>query len=280
MVGSFFPRTLNEALAIRKAEPVIPYAGGTDLMVRRRSWAGTLPRFEAPPLFIGRLRELREIHRGGGMLTVGAAVTLAELLEQEDVPGILKQAIAEMASPAIRNVATIGGNLCNASPAGDSLPPLYVLGAAIVLQSVSGQRELPIPDFIKGPGRTALGPDELLIGVKIPAREFPSVFYKKVGTRKADALSKLSCAGLARISNGRVEEARLALGAVAPTVIRLETAEARLTGVRTDELVRVLPEILKLYDEAIRPIDDQRSSAAYRRKVALRLIEVFVTGLV
>ncbi len=278
MVGAFFPKSLAEALAIRRENRTVPFAGGTDLMARRRSWAGTLPRFEAPALFISGLPELRQISRNEGILTIGAALTLAELLQMEPVPAILKRALAEMASPAIRNLATIGGNLCNASPAGDTLPPLYALGAAVVLESASGRRELPIGQFIRGPGQTALGPAELLIGVKIPAGEFPAVFYQKVGTRKADALSKLSCAALARINNGRVEEARLALGAVAPTVIRLETAEARLTGVGTGELDRVLPEILKLYDEAIRPIDDQRSSASYRRKVALWLIEEWISG--
>lgn len=271
--------TLTEALDIRNNGQVIPFAGGTDLMVRRRSWAGTLPRFETPVVFIGKIPELIEISTGGGQLTIGAAATLAAINSHPAVPQILKRAIVEMASPAIRNMGTLGGNICNASPAADTLPPLYALEATVVLQSKSDKRELPISEFITGPGQTVLQSDELMVAIKIPFAEFNKVYYKKVGTRKADALSKVSFAGLARVNGGIIEDVRLAIGAVAPRVVRNPEAEALLKGKQVNGLADMVEEIKKHYLKDIRPIDDQRSNAKYRKLVSLRLVEDFVKNL-
>ena len=279
MVEALTPKTLAEALAIRRDRRVIPFAGGTDLMVRKRSWAGTLPAFEEAPLFLGGLEELKTIRRGDGVLCIGAAATLTEVLENRATPEILKRALAEMASPAIRNAGTLGGNICHASPAADSLPPLYVLGASVLLQSAAGVRELPIEAFITGPGQTDLHHDELLVSVLVPLAEFGLVYYKKVGTRKADALAKVSFAGLAGIADGRVAEVRMALGAVAPRVVRSREAEDLCRGKKADELPDFFARIKAIYAGHIRPLDDQRSSAAYRSAVSLRLIESFLTGL-
>jgi xanthine dehydrogenase FAD-binding subunit len=280
MVESFFPMTLQEALSIRGAGPVIPFAGGTDLMVRRRNWSGTLPRFDRPVLFLDRVKELREIKLEEGIISIGAGTTLAELTRDLRVPEILRAAAREMAAPGIRNLATLGGNICNASPAGDTLPPLYVLNAAVVLQNSAGQREIPVKAFLQGPGRTDLAWDELLVKLKIPAADLPSVCrYKKVGTRKADALSKASFAGLAGIAHGRITEVRIALGAVAPQIVRDREIEAGLAGKTLRELPGLIPELLKEYSPLLQPIDDQRSTAGYRRKVALRLIADFLAGV-
>jgi xanthine dehydrogenase FAD-binding subunit len=279
MVESLFPKTLAEALELRKTHQLIPFAGGTDLMVRKRSWAGTLPNFDSPVLFIGGLAELKEIRCHDGILTIGSAVTLTALFEHQDVPEILKHAIAVMASPAIRNAGTLGGNICNASPAGDTLPSLNVLGASLVLQSSKGQRVLSVSEFIIGPGKTDLKADELLVAVNIPLENFNHCYYKKVGTRKADALSKVSFAGLARTSNGVVEEVKIALGAVAPRVVRNLAAEDFIKGQKISELPKLMPELKKFYIEQIKPLDDQRSKAAYRSEVSYRLIEYFLTEL-
>jgi CO/xanthine dehydrogenase FAD-binding subunit len=279
MVTAFTPRTLAEALRFRDAGPSIPFAGGTDLMVRRKRWSGTAPRFEQPALFIGGLPELQGITTGDGVLTIGAATTLTALLEDGNVPALLQQAVAQMASPAIRNGGTLGGNLCNASPAADTMPPLYALDAAVVLQSAAGTRELPIEEFIQGPGRTALAGNELLVAVRIPLRQFKISAYRKVGTRKADALSKLSFAAVAEVDDGKLTELRIALGAVAPRVVRSRAAEELLLDRPLRQIADRLPEIQAAYAELLRPIDDQRSSATYRRTVAWNLIRDFLLGL-
>jgi xanthine dehydrogenase FAD-binding subunit len=279
MVDLFSPMTLHEALTIRSAQPVIPFAGGTDLMVRRRSWSGTLPHFDQAVLWLGKIKELQGIAWEDGLLTIGAGTTLAELIQDARVPEILRQAARGMASPGIRNLATLAGNICNASPAGDTLPPLWIFDAAVVLQSLAGQREAPVEEFLQGPGRIDLAPAELVVKVKIPVADLPLTVYKKVGTRKADALSKASFAGLARTADGRVAEVRIALGAVAPKVIRNRKIEAALAGKPLREVQEMIPEVLREYSSLIQPIDDQRSNAVYRRKVTLRLIEDFLKRL-
>jgi xanthine dehydrogenase FAD-binding subunit len=280
MVDTITPKNLAEALALRKNDQVIPFAGGTDLMVRRRGWAGTLPGFESPVLMIGEIPELKEIRLRDGILTIGSAATLTSIMEHQAVPEILKRAAAEMASPAIRNMGTLGGNVCNASPAADTLPALYALESSLLLQSISGRREAPIEDFIKGPGRTSMTDDELLVAVNIPINDFTSEYYKKVGTRRADALSKVSFVGLARTSNGVVEDIRIALGAVAPKVARSREAEALFKGKKISELPKLINEAKNFYANVIQPIDDQRSNAVYRRTVSLKLIEHFITQVI
>jgi len=262
MVETFIPKTLKEALEYRAGYKAIPFAGGTDLMVRRKSWAGTLPKFDTPILMIGGLKELKGCAAENSVLRIGAAETLADAAANEVVPEILRLAVKQMASPGIRNMGTIGGNICNASPAGDTLPALYALNASVILQSVKGERELALSQFITGPGRTDIKDDELLISVSIPLREFSNIYYRKVGTRKADALSKLSFAGLANINDGKIEDIRIAFGAVAPAVVRSVEAENLLKGINLADLPALMPQIKDIYSRFIRPIDDQRSSAA------------------
>lgn len=280
MVSALNADTLEEALEIRAFQKVIPFAGGTDLMVRKKSWAGTLPAFDLPVLFIGNLDALKGCRSEDGTLRIGAAEKLADITGNPAVPEILRLAVKEMASPSIRSMGTIGGNIMNASPAGDTLPALCALDATVTVQSTAGSRELPIGQFILGPGKTALNGDELLINVNIQVRDYSRAYYRKVGTRKADALSKVSFAGLADIKDGRVETLRIAVGAVAPTVVRSEEAEGMLEGKTAREIPALLPEILEIYARLIRPIDDQRSSAEYRKKVSLKLIEDFIKSVI
>jgi xanthine dehydrogenase FAD-binding subunit len=279
MVETFIPKTLKEALEYRDENMAILFAGGTDLMVRRKSWAGTLPKFESPVLIIGNLRELKGCAAENSVLRIGAAETLADIAANEAVPEILRLAVKQMASPGIRNMGTLGGNICNASPAGDTLPVMYALNTAVILQSVKGKRELALSQFITSPGKTGLQDDELLTEVCIPLKEFSNVYYRKVGTRKADALSKLSFAGLANINDGKIEDIRIAFGAVAPTVVRSVEAENLLKGIDLADLPVLMPQIKDIYSRFIRPIDDQRSSAAYRKEVCMRLLEDFLFGL-
>lgn len=276
---TYRPSSMEEALNILHDAKTIPFAGGTDLMVKYRSWAGTLPQFQHPIIWLGDIPELHGIHQDGGTLIIGAMETLTSIHSNPIVPEILKDAISLMASPSIRNMGTMGGNICNASPAGDTLPPLYILDAKVTLQSLTGVRIVPIGQFVTGPGKTMLNSEELLTEIHIPVKEFNKRYYRKVGTRKANALSKLSIAGVANIQNGKVEDVRIALGAVAPTVVRCTQAEEMMSGKGVKEAQKMLLEMVSLYSDLIRPIDDQRSNAAYRKTVSLRLIEDFFMHL-
>ena len=275
--NGFTPTSLADALRIRETERAIPIAGGTDLMVRYRR-SGPLPiHLDAPPLFIGRLPELCSVTETDSELTFGAAVTLSEIASHPFTPPGLTAAIAEFASPAVRNAGTIGGNVCNASPAGDTLPYLYAAGATVVLASTSDERTLPISEFITGPGRTLLGESELMTKIVIPRRSTPFVFYRKVAPRRSNALSKLSVYAEAGLDGDaglpRVTGFRLAVGAIAPTVVRIPEAETLLEGATAAEIRDRAGELLEAYRALIAPIDDQRSTAIYRRNTALALIQ-------
>lgn len=276
MVEAFTPGSLREALDIRDKKDVVVFAGGTDLMVRYKRGPSIPLDFQKSVLFIGHLEELKRIALEEGFLVIGAAATLTEVLEHSRIPEVMKSALGVMASPAVRNSGTLGGNICNASPAGDTLPPLYALGATLVLKSKADSREIPVESFIKGPGKIDLHSDEILTSVKIPVKEYPVFFYRKVGTRKADALSKLSFAGLAEIDNGIVKEWRAAFGAVAPTVVRNRDIEKRMIGENVAKVQQRIPELIDLYSSHIKPIDDQRSTASYRKTTSLRLLEHFI----
>ena len=276
MVRVFMPQSLKEALRIRKEEKAIPFAGGTDLMVKRGRLRGLAPYFEKPVLFLHRVKELMGVKFEEGRVRIGALSTLSEILENRDIPLILKYAIAEIASPAIRNLATIGGNICNASPAGDTLPPLYVMNARVVLSSFTSEREMKIMDFIKGPGSTDLKEEELLKEIIIPVEFFNIVFYRKVGTRKANSLSKVSFAGVARLDDGIIKDIRISFGAVAPTPLRAPEVEEEIIGKNKVKIIAKIPDILEKYARIIRPIDDQRSTARYRKTISLKILEYFL----
>jgi CO/xanthine dehydrogenase FAD-binding subunit len=276
MVKAYRPLSLEEALHIASGQIVTPLAGGTDLMVHHRSWSGLPPRFENPVLFIGHLEELRGLRREKDLLRIGASITLSTLMESGDVPPLLRASLQQIAGPSIRNRATIGGNVCNASPAADSMPALYVLNAQALLAGKGGTRTVPIEELVAGPGRTCLTGEELLTHLLLPDEPFDLFYFRKVGMRAAYSCAKLSIAAVARTKGGRVQEFRLALGAVAPTVIRSVEAENLAQGKSAQEMEALIPGIVDRYESLLNPIDDQRSTASYRRVSALRLVEFFL----
>jgi CO/xanthine dehydrogenase FAD-binding subunit len=291
VVEALHPATLEEALELRARLGAIPFAGGTDLMVKLRRGAGALPDFRRPVLFLDRCAELSRIVLADGAFELGAMVTLREIAEGGLVHPALRQAVLEMGAPALRSVATLGGNICNASPAGDTLPFLYAFETRVRLVSRSGTRIVSIDQFITGPGRTLLGNDELLLSVLIPGWRPSAALWRKVGTRRANALTKVSIAAFADRADGSpgggnapgapgtVARARIALGAVAPTVVRLREAEKLLEGAGPLEIARRSGRIRDAARAAVRPIGDQRSTAEYRREVAVNLVGSFVEQL-
>lgn len=253
------PRTLEEALRLLRDEgPLLPLAGCTDLYVLLNF--GTLPgtRF----LNLWGLDELQGISKRDGILSIGALTTYTEIIRSPEVQAqlpILAAAAREIGGVQIQNRGTLGGNIANGSPAGDTLPVLAVAEAVLVLRSAAGERRVPFNGFYTGYRTSMMRPDELIVAVEIPPVEGEQ-WFRKVGTRAAQAISKLVMAAV------RAPRPRIALGSVAPTVVRLSrTEEALASGAPITEAQRVL-------EEEIRPIDDVRSTAAYRRRVAANLL--------
>ncbi len=266
MVEAYYPDTLKEALQIRSNTAVLPYAGGTDLMVRDHH--------DRPFLFLGRIEELRTIEQEGDRLIIGASCTYSDLLEDPRLPQGLRKAVQGVAAPAIRNLGTIGGNICNASPAGDILPMLYAMDAELILESSSEKVTVPIGDFITGAKKTKLEDTQLLTAIEIRT-DHDGFSYTKIGARKALAISKLVFAGVHQIRDGLIQNVGIAFGAVGPTVLRSRKIEREMIGHHWDDLD--VEKIMGEYDELIQPIDDQRSTAAYRKKACLNLLKEYLT---
>lgn len=273
---------LTEALRMLQTNRYTVIAGATDIAVRGRRGAEVPIAVAGTPLFLRRVAELHGVAAAGaGMLTIGAAVTLGELARLPNAPTGLEVILDSFASPATRNAATIGGNICNASPAGDLLPFLYAHDARIELVSAAASREVPIESFITGPGSTALQAGELVRAVHIAECDADYYFYRKAAGRAANALSKASVYITARILDGAIERIAIAIGAVAPTVVRLREVESSLVGMDADALLEVaMPviEALNAYGDSIQAITDQRSTADYRKAVVLRLLHFALTG--
>jgi CO/xanthine dehydrogenase FAD-binding subunit len=268
-------RNLEETLERLAREPGVwkPFAGGTDLMVLLE--AGKLPhrRF----LNIWKLPELRGIEVTPQHVTLGALTTYSEVRRHEllmlEFP-LLCRAASETGSIATQNRGTLGGNIANASPAADSPPALLVYDAELELVSANGTRWLSYQGFWKGYKQIELRNDELIRGIRLARGKTGWVqFYRKVGTRRAQAISKVCFAGAARVETGRIANVRIALGSVAPTVLRAIETENILRGKKpTPVIVNAAQEILA---REIAPINDMRSTARYRLRVVQNLLAEF-----
>ena len=256
------PRSLTDALKMLSNEgPLVPLAGCTDLYVALNF--GTL----RPMRFLNlwNLDGLRGIEARGATLRIGALVTYTDIITSSLIRRrlpMLAAASREVGGVQIQNRGTIGGNVANASPAGDTLPVLLAADAVVVLRSVSGTRRVPMTSFYTGYRQTAARPDELIVAFEIPAVRGRQ-WFRKVGTRAAQAIAKIVVAGVWD------QQPRLAMGSVAPTVRRLmQTEEALGSGASLADAQAIL-------QREIAPIDDLRSTAAYRRQVAANLVAQF-----
>ncbi|MEH6946536.1 xanthine dehydrogenase family protein subunit M [Bacillus sp. JJ634] len=269
---------LDETLSQLNREDCAIIAGGTDVMVLHKSRRGVPPKIPKPIVFINHLSELKQVYQHHKDLHIGACCTYSELLEHPLIPFALKNAIKTIAAPAIRNRGTLGGNICNASPAGDMLPLLYVYNAKLLLRSVNGDRMVAISDFIQGPRRVQRFHNEIVTEIILPSvLEDSHVVFEKVGNRNADAIAKVSFAGFVRISKDRIDDIRFAFGAVGPTMVRSIDIETKLVGKTIPLADADIAAIVAAFDKIIRPIDDQRSTAAYRKTVALHLLRYFLS---
>lgn len=269
---------LDQTLSQLNKENCSIIAGGTDVMVLHKSRRGVPPKIPKPIVFIDHLSELKRVYQNHKDLHIGACCTYSDLLEDPFIPIPLKNAIKTIAAPAIRNRGTLGGNICNASPAGDTLPLLYVYNAKLLLRSVHGDRLVAISDFIQGPRRVQRHHNEMLVEIILPSvlEEGSHVVFEKVGNRNADAIAKVSFAGYIRIDGVRIEDVRFAFGAVGPTMVRSIDIEKKLYGLTIPLADADIAEVVAAFDKIIKPIDDQRSTALYRKTVALNLLRYFL----
>ncbi|MBP2650894.1 MAG: aerobic-type carbon monoxide dehydrogenase, middle subunit CoxM/CutM-like protein [Firmicutes bacterium] len=263
------PKQLQEAFSIMKENPAYSIiAGGTDLMVKMKD-----NRITAKVIIdVSELNDLREIKEKQGTIYLGAAVTHTEICKSELLRGFapaLVHASGLVGSPQIRNRGTVGGNIGNASPAADTIPALMAYGAEIVLASAEGVRSLALEDFFVGPGRTVISPGEVILSIefnKLQATQ--AVSFEKLGKRKALAISVVNAAAFLEIDKTKavVTKARLALGSVAAKPIRVSAAEEALIGYSlSDDKIK---EVAKIVSDSITPIDDVRSEALYRKRIA------------
>lgn len=271
------PKSLAHALqSLHDAdgERPVPLAGGTDLFVYLNAGTQRGRRF----LDLWGLRELRGIRMGGTHATLGALTSFREIREHAGMrrhfPSLVAAA-AEVGAAQIQNRATIGGNIANASPAGDSLPVLMAHDAVVIARSVRGEREVAFDQLYRGYRDLALEPDELIAAVRLPFAPRGAVpFFRKVGTRRAQSISKVVfCGLLATGRGGRIEHARLAWGSVAPVTLRAAQAERALLGQTPAAAVDAARAAL---ERDIAPIDDIRSDRAYRMAVAGNVLAQFL----
>lgn len=262
------PATVEEACRILAAEPsAAVLAGGTDLMVHlRQGWRGK--RLSAV-VSVKRIPALARIEVSEATVRLGALTSLTALIEHPVIRAeypVLPFTARYMGSPAIRNLATVGGNLCNASPAADLSPVLLALDAEVGIAGAGGQRRLPLEAFFRGPGQTVLGPGELLAWVELPRRRSAwSIRYERLDVRRAMDIAIAGAALAVHLEAGRVGDARVALCAVAPTPVRVRAAEAALIegGLSEAAIARAAGRGMA----AARPISDVRATAEYRREM-------------
>jgi CO/xanthine dehydrogenase FAD-binding subunit len=273
------PASLPETLALLSGEPGKwqAFAGGTDLMVLLEAGKLSHKRF----LSLSKLEELHGIDVLPDTVLLGALTTYSQVLRnsvlQEEFP-LLCSAARETGSIATQNRGTLGGNIVNASPAADSPPALLVYDAEIELISARGARWVPYHGFHNGYKKMLLAPDELLSHIRLQRRFKPwRQYYRKVGTRKAQAISKVCFAGGALLEDGRIRDIHIALGSIAPVVLRAVKTEDALRGAAlTPEVIAKARDTLA---REITPIDDLRSTARYRMRVAQNLLEEFLSQL-
>jgi len=262
------PKTKEEVLKILKQEKskACIVAGCSNVLpyIKDKIISGKLL------LDISGIGELNYIRKSEGNLYIGAATTISDLINSKIIReeySVLHQAAEDFADPTVRNSATIGGNLADASPAADVAPPLLVLYAVLEIESINGKREVSLKDFFTGPRKTTLHDDEMITSIKIKSDSLnKNGCFIKLGLRQAMAISLASIAMILETEEEKVTDVRIAMGSVAPTPLRLINVEEFLINQKIDDVL--LEEAMKKVSETVEPIGDVRASADYRRYVS------------
>lgn len=264
------PTGLDEALKLlmELQERAAIVAGGTDTIPAAHR-IGSLSSC-SDIVDISNIKDLGYVVKDDSLIRIGATTKLSlvstSIVVQQYVP-ILADAVRQLGSLQIRNMGTIGGNLCNASSAADTAPPLLSLEATVKLQTVDGERIVPLNEFLTGPGKTSLTAGEMLTEVQIPVTgSVEDWYFIKLGRRNSFTLSIISVAALVTVKNGSFDSVRISLGAVAPTPMRARQAESELVGKSINE--QIIDSAARLASSEVAPIDDVRATAEYRKDMA------------
>jgi carbon-monoxide dehydrogenase medium subunit len=267
----YTPRTVTEVLnLIGKLKPVSIIAGGTDFVPAVRL-KGLRPKHVVS--LVNLRKQLSHVIFKGGTVRIGALTKIRDAQRSEHIrkkATCLHEALSQIGSVQIRNMATIGGNLCNASPAADSAPPLLVLDAHVEIVRKGGRRTIPLKDFFLGPGKTALRKGELLKEIAFQPEAGTASSFQKLGRTRGEDISTAAAAVLLKTDGSRISKARIALGSVAPTPIRAYKSEKELVGKTVSEAILDAAAV-KAAEEA-KPITDVRASGDYRRSAVKALV--------
>lgn len=271
MVNGYKPTTLRDAIGIRSTTRVIPYAGGTDIMVRKPEGV--------PFLFLNDINEIKQIKDDGEYIRIGAAVTFTQALKSELIPQLMKEAVSRIAAPAIRNAGTFGGNLGNGSDKADSVLAGFALDARVRLVSAGGERILPFGEFCIRRGVTAIRDDELIAEILLPKenRALP-YYYKKIGGRNALAISRVAVGGVYSVKNGLIEQFTAAFIGGGDVCRRFKEIEASITGKSVEDIKANIDEHIKAYSDSL-TFTRGRVSAEYRRTVITNLLRDYIDSL-
>ncbi len=272
--------TLKEALIALEKYDCSIVAGGSDIMLQKRNVAGQLPKFSNDVLFISNIDELHYERKEDDGLHIGATITLEEILHNDLTPTVLKECISELASANIRHFATLSGNIANASPAGDSIVVDVLLDALIKVTSINGTRLIKAADFVKGVRKIDLAKNEMIEEIIFPNSDFDETLFYKVGSRKAESISKVMFGGAYKIEKDKIKDIRLCYGSVSIKAIRSISLEDEIKGLSLDELNNRIEEFVTKYGEFVSPIDDQRSTANYRREVSKNITRMFLNKVI
>lgn len=276
-VACSFPATLDEALALMADEKTRgkPLAGGTDLMVQ---WEGEVLPLPERAISVKHLPELSTIEETADEVCIGAAVSHMGIRQasatQRYLPSLV-DAAATIGGFQIQTMGTIGGSVANASPAGDLAPSLMITDGTVVVASVRGEREIPVVRFWTGYRKVDLQPDELIVRFRLP--KLPAGYresWRKLGPRRAQAISKVMGSCRSHVSDGAIQDCRIAIGSIAPTCLRLTELEQWLVGKELNDAL--LTEVESRTAKMINPIADIRSTAEYRKWVTGRLVRGFL----
>jgi len=270
MVKTYAPLKLKEALELRKDTNLIPYCGGTDLMIAQECE-------EREYLFINNVVEMCRITKDKEYVRFGAACKFTDVIESRHsyIPEILREACSQIAAPAIRNAGSLGGNIANGSAKADSALIFIVTDSLLRLVSADSERLLPIKDFYLGSGKTALANDELIVEILMPRYGLDNYYYKKIGARNALAIARTSFAGILDIKDGIIQNCATAFGAVKDIIIRIPEIDAKLIGKTIEEAKNVKDAYLSAYDEAIQPRPG-RVGVEYRKDICMNLLRDFL----
>ena len=276
MMNCYIPENLTEALEIRKKTHAIPLAGGTDLMVQAKKGIGINPTFPLPVMIITNLKELKGIKlEDDGTLVIGSLTTSSEIAHDERVFFHIRKAASQMGAVSLRNTATIGGNIANASPKGDLPQPLILLDAELVLSSIDSERTMKVDDFILGAKKTALRDDEIIKEIRVKPVKASHYFYHKIGMRKANAISKLSLSILADVEDGVLKDFRASSGASGDKVKRSRDAEMILIG----KTIKEIPDYIDEFTSAWNKILSPHAMPEYRRESTRRMLKDFLVKI-